>query len=369
MSDLATTILLLGAIHGFVLFLIFLVKKPKQKIRKYISSSILLISLALLFAYLELKTDYTKFPHFINISTIFSNIFLPFLYLYIREVTFQPVRKKIILFIPFFVHFLYFMIFFINGTDYKTGYYDRIYVKNLLYLADKIEILYLTFFSFLFSFLSYMSVYKYQVKVKKNAQNNDKKQKRKWLYFLSLSMMLLSIVSLTDAVLQSLNIHTSQIISLFSAYGSTIIIYAIGYFAMFHYEIITYSVQKPTQNSFTTIKNNDKILEKIIADLEQNKTFLDPELTLSKYSKHIQTASYIVSRSINSNSGLNFQALINKYRIEEFKKIVFLSENKNESIINLAYSVGFNTKSAFYTHFKTFTGLTPTEYINKHKNK
>lgn len=369
MSELATTILLLGSIQGFILFTVFHFKKPKQKIKTYISSSILLISFALLFAYLELRTDYTKFPHFINTSTVFSNLFLPFLYLYIREITFQPVRKKIILFIPFFVHFLSFMFFFTSGADYKTEYYNRIYVENILLLTDKIEILYLTFFSFLFSFLSYFSVYKYRVKARQNRQNNEKKQIDKWLYFLSLSMLLLSFVSLTDAVFQSLNINTSEMISLFSAYGSAIIIYIIGYFAMFHYEIIIYSVQKNKSTPILNKLNNDNILEKIIADLEQNKTFLDPELTLSKYSKHIQTASYLVSRSINSNTGLNFQTLINKYRIEEFKKNVFLSENKKENIINLAYSVGFNTKSAFYTHFKTFTGLTPTEYINNHKNK
>jgi AraC-like DNA-binding protein len=53
------------------------------------------------------------------------------------------------------------------------------------------------------------------------------------------------------------------------------------------------------------------------------------------------------------------------YRILEVMEKLHRPEYKNESVITLAYEAGFNTKSAFNSVFKKFTGVTPTEYRKK----
>jgi AraC-like DNA-binding protein len=60
----------------------------------------------------------------------------------------------------------------------------------------------------------------------------------------------------------------------------------------------------------------------------------------------------------------NFRDFINKYRIEESKFLLKNKSNGNKTILEIAYEVGFNSKSAFNAAFKKFTGLTPKEYRN-----
>jgi AraC-like DNA-binding protein len=53
---------------------------------------------------------------------------------------------------------------------------------------------------------------------------------------------------------------------------------------------------------------------------------------------------------------VNFNSFMKKYRIDEAKAL--LSGNVNLSILQTAYSVGFNSKSAFNAAFQKFTGTT-----------
>ncbi len=62
--------------------------------------------------------------------------------------------------------------------------------------------------------------------------------------------------------------------------------------------------------------------------------------------------------------GLTPKAYIDKLKIEETKNLLC---NTDDSIIDIAYAVDFNSLSAFYTFFKERTGLTPSNYRKEHK--
>ena len=66
---------------------------------------------------------------------------------------------------------------------------------------------------------------------------------------------------------------------------------------------------------------------------------------------------------LNNNYQMNFSTFVNQFRIDEAKKI--LSENPDASILNTAYIVGFNSKSAFNRAFLKLTGCTPREFRTK----
>jgi AraC-like DNA-binding protein len=56
------------------------------------------------------------------------------------------------------------------------------------------------------------------------------------------------------------------------------------------------------------------------------------------------------------------QRLINKDRIDEAKRNLFNPDKQHLTIIDIAYEVGFNSKSAFNTAFKKSTNMTPSQY-------
>ncbi len=57
--------------------------------------------------------------------------------------------------------------------------------------------------------------------------------------------------------------------------------------------------------------------------------------------------------------GITPKVYIDYLRLEEAKKM--LAET-DEDILNIALSVGFNSLSAFYNFFKTYTSMTPKAY-------
>jgi len=65
---------------------------------------------------------------------------------------------------------------------------------------------------------------------------------------------------------------------------------------------------------------------------------------------------------INRHFGINYYEFINRYRIEEAKRMLTSAEHKSTTITDIYLQVGFNSKSVFYTFFKKIEGITPTQY-------
>ena len=105
--------------------------------------------------------------------------------------------------------------------------------------------------------------------------------------------------------------------------------------------------------------------EKLKTLLDENKPYLNPDLSLDSLAKQLNISSKHLSQVIN-HSGQHFYDLINQYRIQEAKNLL---KNKNgENILQIAYEAGFNSKPTFNAAFKKTTGMTPSEYIKHQKS-
>ena len=62
----------------------------------------------------------------------------------------------------------------------------------------------------------------------------------------------------------------------------------------------------------------------------------------------------------------NFVGFVNQYRIEMAKDKLRNISDRGETILEIMYDVGFNSKSSFNTLFKQNTGLTPSDFRKKH---
>lgn len=103
-------------------------------------------------------------------------------------------------------------------------------------------------------------------------------------------------------------------------------------------------------------------LEKV---MNSEKPFLNPKLTLNELARQMGKKQRDLSRVINEYHSKNFYEFVNSYRIQKFKELVQMEENRNYTILFLAYESGFNSKATFNSAFKKITELTPREYINK----
>ena len=140
-------------------------------------------------------------------------------------------------------------------------------------------------------------------------------------------------------------------------------IIALGYYTLKNPEIIFISfTAKKYESKPAGIENINELSLELEKIMMEKKPYLNPRLTLSELAEISGINSHLLSRIINEKHQRNFFAYINSYRIEEFKKIVERQENKNLTLLAIAYEAGFNSKTTFNTAFKKLTNQTPKEY-------
>jgi YesN/AraC family two-component response regulator len=113
---------------------------------------------------------------------------------------------------------------------------------------------------------------------------------------------------------------------------------------------------------------DDKLLyykERLLKLMEKEKPYSDSDITLPKLGKMLLLNTYQTSYLINTCFGENFYTFINRYRVEECKRMLESNQYNNLSILGIGYEAGFNSKTAFNTTFKKNTGVTPKEYKDR----
>ncbi|MCU0426426.1 MAG: AraC family transcriptional regulator [Candidatus Kapabacteria bacterium] len=95
--------------------------------------------------------------------------------------------------------------------------------------------------------------------------------------------------------------------------------------------------------------------------MEEQKPFLDNQLTVQKFAQVSSVPAHRVSEILNKELGVTFFDFVNQYRVEEWKRRI-IDASPSATVQEIAYQVGFHSKSSFYSAFKKFTGQTPSEY-------
>jgi len=109
-------------------------------------------------------------------------------------------------------------------------------------------------------------------------------------------------------------------------------------------------------------EKEDEIYIHLLEIMNNEKLYIDPEITLPKVAAFINTRPHNVSYVINKRMQMTFNEFINSYRINEIKNAMKQKEYQDMKIASLAFDYGFNTISAFNSAFKRFTNYTPSQY-------
>nr|WP_320119591.1 AraC family transcriptional regulator [uncultured Marinifilum sp.] len=118
------------------------------------------------------------------------------------------------------------------------------------------------------------------------------------------------------------------------------------------------------QYSKSSLNEDDakNIALKINKYFQNEKVYLNPNISLKIVSQTLNIPSHHISETLNGLLGQSFNDFTNNYRIEEFKLLLQDKKFKNFSILALAFEVGFKSKATFNNSFKKFTKQTPSEY-------
>ncbi|MCP4151303.1 MAG: helix-turn-helix transcriptional regulator [bacterium] len=108
-------------------------------------------------------------------------------------------------------------------------------------------------------------------------------------------------------------------------------------------------------------------LKKLLQYMEKEKPYLNASLTLSTLAQRLGVPGHYISQILNTSLNLNFYRFVNQYRVKESMKLLSADGPPKQTVLEVLYQCGFNSKSVFNTHFKKHTGMTPTQFLESKK--
>ncbi|HOW82370.1 MAG TPA: helix-turn-helix domain-containing protein [Spirochaetota bacterium] len=136
--------------------------------------------------------------------------------------------------------------------------------------------------------------------------------------------------------------------------------YVVGFrFPEFLHLFFIRAVRKGGKSPISGIET-DEVMERLMKLINDEKIYSEEDITLQDLADELSLTIHQTSRLINEQFNMNFNNFINKFRVDEAGRI--LVDDSSRSIISIAHEVGFSSKSAFYSAFSRFTGVTPTVF-------
>ncbi|WKK80698.2 helix-turn-helix domain-containing protein [Marivirga arenosa] len=300
---------------------------------------------------------------------------LPTLYLYVLSACYSNFSlrpKHLVHTIPFIVVNLMFMPrFYLQGNEQKIQFltnFKEVFEVQVNHVLLHLQVI-------LYLVLIFLAIRKAKnLYLENNA--GKKVQAYQWLFQLAFAISLFYAVALLKNIFK------------FSSYEHISTLLRASLY-VFYLIIICWYLLKSLNNPglFRNVDSKQKLVATLVAEnktVDKNDTlhnarikqlndymlkeepYLDPSINIQALSDKIELQARELSVLINHEIGLHFFDYINSFRIKKASQILSDPNNKQLTVLEVLYEVGFNSKSSFNTAFKKHTGFTPTEYRKKH---
>jgi AraC-like DNA-binding protein len=371
------SIILLGFFEGLLVTLLILLKHRKTVSDYLLSGFFLIYTVTTLLSYLEIYNRIHGFPYpaFIFVSTPFLLLHGPAIWMYVKSLTDQ--------------HFSFKPVYLLNLLPFVLCVIDFTFQFYTIPTNEKIEILQTESFKHLFDYpimiiamalssLIYFSwaalmVRRYNRKIKgyfSETTNYDLAWLRVVMIASAIVYTIIYVAFVADLVLPVASFQWMHKVSFIL--GSIYLI-VLGFFGhkqgnLFSDRPIAIDLPETEpmlDETYSLDKRENDFIHSLLAFMSEKKPYLNAEITLTTLATDLEVSSEYLSKIINGRLGKNFYDFINHYRIEEFKTRCTLPENKNFTLIAIAFDCGFNSKATFNRVFKNATGQTPGDYARK----
>ena len=292
--------------------------------------------------------------------------FGPMIYFYVRtsvDARYLFKGSRFVHFIPSLLHLSLLVPLLFVGAEARESYVQS-YTERELYrsLIPGIRIGLIS--AIIYALVSFIWIRRFETHVVQVASFEDQLRIRWLKWFTSLLIVLIFLYGL-------FSVH--ELYRLLAACTTAAFMCAITLFALvrptvFHGIKTTLKLSDEEKYEASQLDDAQKkaYLQTLLQHFEQEKPFLQPELTLREVATQVNIPYRYVSQVVNEMLDRQFLDFVNSYRIEAAKTMLIAPEWIHLSIDGVAAEAGFNSRSAFYKAFKKATGITPGAFRKSH---
>lgn len=135
-------------------------------------------------------------------------------------------------------------------------------------------------------------------------------------------------------------------------------------------EAATPEPRQPQPQSQARPAPDQAVFQRIERALREEALYTEPRLTRAELAAAVQLPDRQVSQAIRQATGRNFNDYINALRLEDVRAMLeeAAAGRSGASVLDIAYTAGFSSKSVFNAVFKRETGQTPTAWLAARRN-
>ena len=357
-----SVIILVCAVQGLFLTVVFYTKGKKYKANRVFSLLLFLVSLHLIEYALCISGVVYNIPHIL--FTTYPLFFLvgPLFYFYVCYYLSNKAKLewKALHFLPALLYFLMLLPFYMmNGID-KINFFRSIAVDNFQRVPQE------QFAIMLIQGAQILIYLVFSHKIIRKGQNNDMLRNSRttrmnfnWLLNSTKVFGLFILFYMITTTFLVFSHHYRIEFDYMVVLVLSLLIYLIGYTALLRPNIFK------TLHDYKVANPVTYLLKKRLSDLMmEQEPYLNEDLKIEDLASSLGLPVYQLSLTINHEFGCNFFEFVNSYRIERAKELLSDSSQKGKKILAIAFESGFGNKATFNRVFKEYTSQTPTQYRN-----
>lgn len=260
-----------------------------------------------------------------------------------------------------------------TGTGYifMTDEEDRMFVHNYLYHNSQTGLTDMALFqAYIRQFcklvfaieviatvvIGSMMIRRYDRMVDEFYADTDDKSMRNIQSILYL-VLTIAILSFIVNIIGRARFTDHEIILTTTSLTFSALLFAIGYEGLHrHFSIIDMRTNKEqvSNDDSAALKDavNRSMTERIIALVENDKIYLQPDLKLDDLAQMMHTNRTYIYQAVNQQMGISFNEFINRYRIAHAKRL--MASDPTLSMNDVALLSGFASLSSFYRNMKKY---------------
>lgn len=365
--DLWSALLAFGIFQGLLLTLVLLGFQRNRSL--YALMGLVLILVLNLFNQLLFSTNLaTEFPHLVYVFTPLLFLVGPLYQWHIKAAVVPGYRpgRVVLHLLPFALGVLLLSSFYLQDAETKVVLISEYLQSDIVPISFET----MAFMSLqIIQTLGYIYLTRQWLRKSDSAiKSKRSKQGLQWLSKFSLAFTFYWTVDFVALGFYSFYGAIHQQVFYATMLGAALFINVLVVFMIRHHQafnLLVLSGWGKYRNSQLSNAEKERMLNRMMAVMGEEKPYLDAELSLAKFASLIGRTPHQVSEVLNSSLGKSFYEFINEYRYQEARERLQDQRYRHLTILAIAFDAGFSNKNTFNKVFKQHSGKTPSQFLKE----